>query len=81
MLMTRHYPDRSSAPDWSCRVNNLLQPVRSTTHIWVNLTRRQYGISALACQTSFRVANSVLRLSQLEASKARLTAHRVVGNF
>ena len=29
------------------------QPMRSTTQIWV-VTRHQYGISALVCQTSFR---------------------------
>ena len=46
ILMTRHYlyPDLSSASDWSCRVGNLLQPIRSTPQIWV-VTRHQYGIS------------------------------------
>ena len=53
ILMTRHYPDLGSASDWSCRVGNLLQPIRSTTQIWV-VTRHQYGISALVSQTSFR---------------------------
>ena len=33
--MTRHYPDLGSASDWSCHVGNLIQPMRSTTHIWV----------------------------------------------
>ena len=51
--MTCHYPDLSSAFDWSCRVGNLIQPIRSTTQIWV-VTRHQYGISALVSQTSFR---------------------------
>ena len=41
--MTRHYPDLGSASDWSCRVGNLIQPIRSTTQIWV-VTRHQYGI-------------------------------------
>ena len=50
--MTRHYPDLGSASDWSCRVGNLIQPIRSTTQIWV-VTRHQYGISALVSQTSF----------------------------
>ena len=53
ILMTRHYPDLGSASDWSCRVGNLIQPIRSTTQIWV-VTRHQYGISALVFQTSFR---------------------------
>ena len=52
LLMTRHYPDVGSASDWSCRVGNLIQPIRSTTQIWV-VTRNQYGISALVPQTSF----------------------------
>ena len=50
--MTRHYPDLGSASDWSCRVGNLIQPIRSTTQIWV-VMRHQYGISALVSQTSF----------------------------
>ena len=29
--MSRHYPDLGSASDWSCRVGNLIQPIRSTT--------------------------------------------------
>ena len=37
ILMTRHYPDLGSASDWSCREGNLLQPVRSTTQIWVGV--------------------------------------------
>ena len=30
-----HYPDLGSASDWSCRVWNIFQPIRSTTQIWV----------------------------------------------
>ena len=41
--MTRHYPDLGSASDWSYRVGNLIQPIRSTTQMWV-VTRYQYGI-------------------------------------
>ena len=50
--MTRHYPDLGSASDWSCRVGNLIQPIRSTSQIWV-VTRHQYEISALVSRTSF----------------------------
>ena len=53
ILMTRHYPDLGSASSWSCRLWNLLQPVRSTTQIWV-VTRHQNGISAFVSQTAFR---------------------------
>ena len=43
---------QGSASDWSCRVGNLLQPIRSTIQIWV-MTRHQYGISALISQRLF----------------------------
>ena len=49
--MSRHYPDLGSAFDWSCRVGNLMQPIRSTTQIWV-VTRHHYAISALVSQIS-----------------------------
>ena len=52
ILMTRHYPDLGSASDWLKRAGTSLQPIRSTTKIWV-VTRHQYGISALVTQTSF----------------------------
>ena len=52
ILMTRRYPDLGSASDWLCRLWNLLQPIRSSTQIWV-VTRHQYGISALVSQASF----------------------------
>ena len=52
ILMTCHYPDLGSASDWSYRVGNLIQPIRSTTQIWV-VTHHQYGISTLVSQTSF----------------------------
>ena len=52
ILMTPHYPDLCSAFDWSCRVGNLIQPIRSTTQIWV-MRRHQYWFSALISQTSF----------------------------
>ena len=50
--MTCHYRDLSGASDWSVRVGNFFQPIRSTIQIWV-VTRHQYGISALVPQTSF----------------------------
>ena len=48
----RPYPDLDSASDWSCRVGNLFQPMRSTSQIWV-VTRHEYEISALVSQMSF----------------------------
>ena len=55
--MMRHYPDLSSASDWSCCIGNLIQPIRSTTQIWV-VTHHHYGISGLVSQTSFGGENS-----------------------
>ena len=52
ILMTSHYPDLDSVSDWSCHEGNLLQPIRSTTQIWV-ITCYQYGIFAVVSQTSF----------------------------
>ena len=43
----------SSASNWSCRVGNLLQPIRSSSLIWV-VTLHQYGIPSLVSQTSFQ---------------------------
>ena len=45
-MMTRHYQDLGSDSDWSCRERNLLQPIRSTTQIWV-VTRHQFLCSFL----------------------------------
>ena len=46
ILMMHHYQDLCSASDWLCCMTNLLQPIRSTTQIWV-VTHHQYGISVL----------------------------------
>ena len=46
ILMTFHCRGQSGASDWLCRERNLLQPIRSTTQIWV-VTRHQYGILGL----------------------------------
>ena len=51
--MTRHYSDLGSASDCFCYEGNLLQPIRSTTQVWV-VTRHQNAISTLIPQTSFR---------------------------
>ena len=50
--MTCHYPNLGSASDCSCHVGNLIQPIRSTSQIWV-VMHHQYGISALVSLTSF----------------------------
>ena len=88
ILMTRHYPDLGNAFDWSCRVGNLLQPIRRTIQIWV-VTRHQYGISALVSQTSFcretsggvarcrlfSQATRQLKLPIVRITKGRSSAH------
>ena len=55
--MTRHYQDLGRAPDWSCHVGNLIQPITSTAQIWLVMHHR-YEISALVSQTSFAGENS-----------------------
>ena len=53
-LQKFHTDDLSgSASDWSCRVENLLQPIRSNNQVRV-VSFHQYGISAVVSQTSFR---------------------------
>ena len=52
IVMTRHYPDLGGASDWLNQNYYATRPIRSTTQIWA-VTRHQYGISALASQTSF----------------------------
>ena len=51
--MTCHYQELGSASDCSFREGNLLQPIRSTTLIWL-ATRHQHGIFDVVSQTSFR---------------------------
>ena len=51
--MTRHYPDLSSASDWSITRGKFASTNKNHSQIWV-VTRHQYGISALVFQTSFR---------------------------
>ena len=50
--MTRHYRDLGSASDWLNQISHAARPTRNTTQIW-EVTRHQYGISALVSQTSF----------------------------
>ena len=52
VLATCHYPDLGGASDWSRHVGNLIQPITSTTQIWI-VKSHQYGISVLVSQTSF----------------------------
>ena len=52
MLMKCHYTDLGSASDWSCHVGNLIQPIRSTTQVWV-VMHHQCGISVLVSQMAF----------------------------
>ena len=56
----KFHTDDASLPrsEWCSRlVENLHHPIRSTTQIWI-VTRHQYGISAIVCQTSFRAETS-----------------------
>ena len=44
--MTRHYLDLGSASDWSYRVGNFLQPIKSTTQIWGSDTSSVWNFCA-----------------------------------
>ena len=46
MPMTCHYPDLGSTSDWSCPEGNSLQPIGSSTLIYV-ATRHEYKICAV----------------------------------
>ena len=55
--MMRHYLDLGSASDWLKQISYTTRPIIRTTQIWV-VIGHQYGISALASQTSFREETS-----------------------
>ena len=67
ILMMCHYPDLASVFYWQCRERKFLQPIKSSTQIWV-VTRHQYGISALVPQTSFRGETSVVLASRMSTA-------------
>ena len=46
------FSDLGSPSDWLKQISQAARPIRNTTQIW-EVTRHQYGISALASQTSF----------------------------
>ena len=52
ILMACHKPDLGSVSDWLNQISHAARPIRSTTQIW-EVTRHQYGISALVSQTAF----------------------------
>ena len=61
ILMTCQNLDVGSTSDWLCREENWLQPIRSTTLIWV-VTRHPFGISPLISEPLFRGGMSNCRL-------------------
>ena len=57
-----HYPDLGSASDWSCRERNLLQPIKSATHIWVVNVITEWNLwSRCSDVTSRRTSGGVLK--------------------
>ena len=76
ILMTRHYPDLSSASDWLNQISHAARPIRSTTQIWV-VTRHQYGIFALVSQTSFgrETSGSVAKCRLFSQATKKVTTH------
>ena len=67
-----HHTDLGRAFNWLCRVENLLQPIRSTTQTLV-VRSHQYGISALVPQISFAGKPEVVSqlFSQVRSRGAR----------
>ena len=78
ILMTRHHKDLGSTFDWSCRVGNLLQPIRSTAQNCVVMRLHQCGIFALVSQTSFcgETGGSIPKFRLF--SQAKATARLVI---
>ena len=78
LLTTRHYPDLSCASV----AENLLQPIRSTTPIWV-VKLRHYGMSALVSQTSFRgeTKGSVAKYQLFSHATSTMVVHVGVSCF
>ena len=60
ILMTRHYPDLDSASGWSCRVGNLLQPIRSTTQMCDNISNTWLFYAKMAQFTCMFVIEPIL---------------------
>ena len=73
ILLTFHYADLGGNSDWSCREENLLQPIRSTARKWV-VTRHQCGVSSIVSQTSFRGETSGV------VAKCRLFSQVIYGS-
>ena len=71
ILMTRHYPDLSSASDFWLVVPR--GKFYSTNQIW-KVTRHQHGISALVSQTSFsgEISGSVAKCLLFSQVKTRI---------
>ena len=67
-----HHTDLGRAFNWLCRVENLFQPIRSTTQTLV-VRSHQYGISALVPQISFAGKPEVVSqlFSQVRSRGAR----------
>ena len=58
MLIMCHYPVIGSASDWLKQISHTAWPIRSTTDQGRLVMHHQYGISALASQTSFHRESS-----------------------
>ena len=71
-VMTRHYADLSRASDWSSRVGNLIQPIRSTTQmssVW-NFCVRFSNVIRHGGETSGSIAKCQL-FSQANGSRKK----------
>ena len=69
--LLQYNPVLGGASNWSFSVGNLLSPNQKNNPIW-EMTSNQYGISAVAPQTSFRGRNQCWRLKCRLSSQAWL---------
>ena len=66
-----NYPDLGIASDWSFREESLLQPITSTTQIWV-VTRHQYGTFCACCWRRERPAVLLATVDNVSGAEGSL---------
>ena len=76
-----HYPNLGSASNWLKQISHEARLIRSFTQIWA-VTRRQYRISALFCQTPFREkTSSSVAMSAVFSGQRAMCLSFIVGNI
>ena len=74
--MTYHYKDLGKASDWSCREENLLQPITSTTQVWeVNVISMELAFTKTLFYFSYRFFRKH-RGARVRSKRARTSGER-----